>query len=174
MFEPELTEKTFLAVSFAELFLIAVIGWSFGTIIRCLNNFLGSNQIYQPEDYTPRSQGYPERYRFVIVKYRANGDLESETFYTLLGDRIQIKYRDDSRVSEEGILFSNLLLAIFPLVGLGLIIFANLQDSTINFSTITPLAEPQLLRNYGTTLFFPTMLAGLIKLIFDFSYTKLL
>lgn len=173
-FDIDLTGKTILAVALFQLFFVLTIGWSVGIIVQCINKFtVGTHQIFKQGDYTPRSNCYPKRYRFVIVKDDSDGVLKSETFYTLFGDWTHIEYNSGNYSSLETVFFSSLLLMGFAATGLLLIIIGNLQDLTTNTQTVTQLADNQMLRNCGLVFFFPSLISGLIKLVFDFTYTKL-
>ena len=69
--------------------------------------------------------------------------------------------------------FPDFLLILFPLIGIILLIIANNQDLAINSETVVHLADRQQLKSYGQLLLIPTFILGAIKLVFDFTYTKL-
>jgi hypothetical protein len=170
----DLTGENILLIVFFQILFLLALGWSIGTFIQIIHVFLGvENKIFKQKDYIPQANGYPQRYRFVFVKYNQDGDLQSETFYTLFGDWTHIKYNNGNYSSLETVFLSNLLLVIFPIIGFLLIVVLNINALTNTDQLIHNLTEIQLLREYGILLFFPSIITGIIKLLFDFTYTKL-
>jgi len=166
----ELTGSIVIAIALIQLLLITTIGLAFRTLIKIFYTKSNSSyQIFSPKNYTPNANGFPEKYSFVVVKYSSNGELISETFYTLLGDWTQIKYLDSGYPLVSTIFFSNILLILFSSIGIILLIISNYQELSPYHQTI----NLSYFKTYGKLLFIPTLLSGAIKLIFDFIYIKI-
>lgn len=169
-----LTGEIIVEIALSQLLIVTFLGWSFGKLIQYYyTNFTLSYQVINQKNYSPNANGFPKKYRFVVVKYGLNSELKSETFYTLLGDWTRIEYLNGKCSSISTFFFSNFLLILFPLFGILLLIIANSQDLATNKQTLFHLLDTQMLKSCGELFFIPTFISGAIKLVFDFSYTKL-
>ncbi|MFW6295897.1 MAG: hypothetical protein ACOC04_01770 [Halothece sp.] len=170
----ELTGSIVVFIALLQLLLITIIGLTFRILIKLFYTKLNSSyQIFPPENYTPNANGFPEKYSFVVVKYSSNGRIISETFYTLLGDWTQIKYLDSGYPLVSTFFFSNILLILFPSIGIILLIISNYQELSTDHQTIFQTINLSDLKSCGKLLFIPTLISGAIKLVFDFIYIKL-
>jgi hypothetical protein len=135
-----------------------------------------SLQLFRHSEYTSlttdTSQGMyrspPNWYYFVVVRYQQNHRIASETFYSITGDVIQLRYSEDGSSGSRAYPFSNRVLVSLPLTGFGLLFIARWLSSPVLALVIKNQLEIyQVLTQLGFTLFVSVFIAGPIKMVLD-------
>lgn len=113
-------------------------GWTLRKIVK--NKYSNSSyQLFQHDNYCPLSDykipEYPQ-YDVVLVTLNIDGTVQSETFYTKLGDWIYFEYKNGQKVKTNIVLISSWLLIIFGCFGVLMGIIFSLINIFSNFFQI--------------------------------------
>lgn len=171
----EITPINLIKAASVQILVTICIGWLFSTVAWCVHNlFSPSCKVFRKKQYNSSTPGFSGNYRFVVVRYDANSEIEDAIFYTFLGDWIKAKYKDGKYYKVSELFFSNFPLILFPLSGLLLSVATN-QELGTSFHHITqPSNNMQMFGQLGALIFFATFLSIPVKVIFiDFLYTKI-
>ena len=169
--ELEFSAKPIIFMTIIQILLITFIGVFLNIVIELFYDKLRpSYRVLKQKDYQGNLNGRPKKYRFIAVKYNEFEEIENEKFYTFFGDCTKVEYSNGECCGMSTLFFSNILLSLFPLTGILLLIVANSYEASVT-QNLAELSNIQVFQNLGGLFLVSSIITGLIKLIFDFTYT---
>lgn len=158
--DPRLHWQSILILTIVQLIIVFCYGLFLRTIVHRKYRYpTPLYHLYKCNDYSPQSNydflQYPQ-YTIVLVKFNSDRIIESETYYTKLGDIVCFEYENNRRISSKEMAISNLVLAVFLIpgclmfVGLILLNFIHLVFD-INFDFLLTLKNT-IIEVFGISL----------------------
>ncbi|MGP1384212.1 MAG: hypothetical protein ACTS2F_11685 [Thainema sp.] len=165
-------------VAASQLLIIVIFGFFYSTFVWLRHRNSPYLRLFKQGDYISGIiddpnvifESPPKWFRFVIVQYETDGQVSSESFYTILGDVIEIKFSEGQYSGMEGYPYSNTVFVVVGITSVGLIFLSSFLTSP----GLAPLVGDQSviaqqLAQVGRVLFFSVFLSAPIKMIFDFA-----
>lgn len=168
----ELSAKPIILVAIIQLFIVIFLGFSASSVLEAFYTKISScYQVVKQKNYNGDTRGIPNKYRFVAIKRNELEEVEDEKFYTLFGDCTRVKYSNGKYSSISTLMLSNIIILLFPLIGILLLMITNSYEASNTAQSLAELSNIKTFRSIGGLLFISAMISGSVKLIFDFTYT---
>lgn len=168
----ELSAKPIILVAIVQILIMMFLGILISSIFELFYDKVSySYEVVKQKDYNGDTRGIPNRYRFVAIKYNEIEEVEDEKFYTFFGDYTRVRYSDGKYSGISTLMLSNILILLFPLIGILLLMIANFYEASTITQNLAELPNIQIFRSIGGLLFISAMISDSVKLIFDFAYT---